>query len=146
MSGAFDRARGRAGTVQAMVELTVARLLIALVPLKRWRESLGGAGIPAAASARSLKRAIRIAHRVERAADRLPFSAACLPRAMVVSWTLRRERIGHTFVIAVRPAARRSEPDALHSWVEVDGNKVIGDLPGPWIETLRMGEVTETRD
>jgi len=28
---------------------------------------------------------------------------------------------------------------ALHAWVEVKGGTILGDLPGPWIETLRLG-------
>ena len=42
-------------------------------------------------------------------------------------------------VFAVRPEAMRDFPDPLHAWVEIDGAKLIGDLPGPWVETLRLG-------
>ena len=68
---------------------------------------------------------------------------------MALSWLLRQKRIGHTVVFAVRPADLRNSPDALHAWVEVDGSKVIGDLPGPWLQTLRLGsgkntEITST--
>jgi hypothetical protein len=82
----------------------------------------------------------RLARQVERAAARLPFSTKCLPRAMALSWILRRKRIGHVLVFAVRPAGLRDGPDALHAWVEIEGVTVIGDLPGPWLETLRLGE------
>jgi hypothetical protein len=34
----------------------------------------------------------------------------------------------------------RGSEDDLHAWVEVNGNKVIGDLPGEWVETLRIGD------
>jgi len=80
---------------------------------------------------------------------RLPFGTKCLPRAMALSWLLRRKRVVHTVVFAVRPADLRNSPDALHVWLEAGGDKVIGDLPGPWLETLRLGagkniEITST--
>jgi hypothetical protein len=59
---------------------------------------------------------------------------------MALSWILRRKRIGHCVVIAVRPAELRGTDDQLHAWVEVSGEIILGDLPGPWVETLRMGD------
>ena len=58
---------------------------------------------------------------------------------MALSWMLRRRRINHALVFAVRPSHLRDSSDDLHAWVEVDGVKIIGDLPGPWLETLRLG-------
>ncbi|HEY6662611.1 MAG TPA: lasso peptide biosynthesis B2 protein [Sphingomicrobium sp.] len=122
------------GTAKALGLLCWARLLIAWVPLKGWRESLGDSGgRPASAEAR------RLARQVERAAAWLPFETKCLARAMALSWILRRRRIGPAVVFAVRPAALRSSKDDLHAWVEVAGETIIGDLPGAWIETLRLG-------
>lgn len=112
-----------------------ARLLVALVPLEHWRESLGeSAGRPASAEAR------RLARQVESAAAWLPFETKCLARAMALSWLLRRFQIRHAVVFAVRPPALRNAPDALHAWVETEGAIIIGDLPGPWLETLRLGD------
>lgn len=117
-----------------MAMLCWARLLIAWVPLRRWRDTLGEAGgHPSPIGAR------RLAAQVERAAEWLPFGTKCLPRAMALSWLLRRARIRHAMVFAVRPPDLRDAPDALHAWVEIDGSKIIGDLPGPWLETLRLG-------
>jgi aryl-alcohol dehydrogenase-like predicted oxidoreductase len=82
---------------------------------------------------------MRSAGHVEWAAVRLPFSTKCLPQAMALSWMLRRKGISHQLVLAARPAHLRDSADALHAWVEVDGTKIVGDLPGPWIETLRLG-------
>ena len=53
---------------------------------------------------------------------------------------LRRGNIGHALVFAVRPENKRSGADILHAWVEVDGSKILGDLPGQWIVTLRLGD------
>ena len=131
---AIDRWRGRLGTARALALLWWARLLIARVPLERWRDTLGEA-----AGRHSSAEAQRLARQVERAATRLPFETKCLARAMALSWLLRRRRIRHAVVFAVRPASQRDSADALHAWVEIEGETIIGDLPGPWLETLRLG-------
>jgi hypothetical protein len=122
------------GTARALALLCRARLLIALVPFDRWRESLGNAaGHSSSAEARLLAR------QVERAAVWLPFETKCLARAVALSWLLRGRQIRHAIVFAIRPPALRDAPDALHAWLEIDGETIIGDLPGPWLETLRQG-------
>ena len=120
-----------------MAALSWARLLVAFLPFERWRRSIGSRD--SGSSPASLSQARRIAAQVDRAAEWLPFETKCLPRAMAVSWTLRRLRIGHQVVFAVRPPQMRHSADALHAWVEIGGSKIIGDLPGPWLETLRLG-------
>ena len=124
-----------------MAALTGARFLVAMAPFERWRRSLGfEVGTPASAGrGPAASEARRLASQVERAAARMPFSTKCLPRAMALSWLLRRKGIGHTVVFAIRPPDLRNSPDALHAWVEVAGAKVLGDIPGPWLETLRLG-------
>lgn len=130
---ATERWRGRWRTAQAFALLCWARLLIAWVPFDRWRGTLGFEGAVELSDAR------RHAAVVEWAARRLPFEFKCLPRAMALSWILRRKCLGHTVVFAVRPAPLRNSADSLHAWVEVDGTMLIGELPGPWLETLRLG-------
>lgn len=129
--------RLRARTLEAMALLCGARLLIGFVPFRRWRGALGWAGAEAA-NAGALLPAM-LARHVERAASRLPFETKCLPRAMALSWMLRRRGIGHAIVLAARPASRRDAGDDLHSWVEKGGFTLIGELPGPWIEVWRTG-------
>jgi hypothetical protein len=116
-----------------MALLLLARGMIALVPMRQWRGRLGLAG-----SAANLQRSTRLAAQVERAAWRLPLPTKCLPRAMALSWLLRRQRIGHQVTLAVRPLGQRETSDALHAWVEVNGKIVLGELPGPWIVIHRM--------
>ena len=118
-----------------MALLGRARLLVDWVAFERWRGSLG---LAADADGRSAE-ARRLAADVEWGARRLPFDTKCLPRAMALSWLLRRRGIGHALVLAARPADLRDSADALHAWVEVDGAVILGDLPGPWVETLRLG-------
>jgi hypothetical protein len=122
-----------------MLMLCYARLLVAWVPLRRWRDSLGLASSAKGKPSDSLAAARRLAAHVEWAAVRLPFRMKCLPQAMALSWLLRRKQIGHGLVIAARPASRRDSADALHAWVEVNSERILGDLPGPWVETLRLG-------
>jgi hypothetical protein len=118
-----------------MALLCWARFLVEWVPLPRWRSTLG----LAEETGRPPDEAWRLAGEVERAAARLPFATRCLPRAMALSWGLRKAAIGHALVIAARPATLRDDADALHAWVEIDGTRLIGDLPGPWIEIMRLG-------
>ena len=121
-----------------MASLCAARLLIATTSFKRWRQTLG-----AVSDRRELQpsaRATRLAAHVEWAAKLLPFASKCLPRAMALSWMLRSRKIGHCVVFAVRPAELRGFDDQLHSWVEISGEIILGELPGPWVETLRIGD------
>src|SRR3954453_9408027 len=122
-----------------MALLCWAWILVHWVPLAKWRGTLGRTGEPA----RLPDDASRLAGQVERAATRLPFAIRCLPRAMVLSWVLRKAAIDHALVIAVRPPAQREGSDALHAWVEIDRARLIGDLPGPWIELVRLGQMSE---
>lgn len=134
--GEFWRPKFR--TLAAMAQLCRSQLLVSWIPFNQWRDTLG-----CAAPARPpMDRARQLAADVEWAARRLPVATKCLPRAMALSWMLRRRRIGHTLVIAVRPSEMRQSADAMHAWVEIEGERLIGDLPGPWIETLRLGAET----
>ena len=122
-------------TLNAIVLLCPAWFLVRYVSFDKWQRSLGFAGTPSSEQAMEAR---RLAAHIDRAASLLPFPTKCLPRAIALSWMLRRRRIGHAVVIAVRPPPLRESPDALHAWVDVGGNKVVGDLSGPWLETLRL--------
>ena len=119
-----------------------ARLLIKAVAFGRWRSSLGytdpsGDLHPLSDSA---FKAELLAKCVARASVLLPFQCTCLTQGMALSWMLRRTQVPHVVVFAARPLAARTEQDVLHAWVEHCGAKILGDLPGPWSVTLRMGE------
>jgi hypothetical protein len=132
--------RSKFRTAMAMAMLCRARLLVQWVPFDRWRGSLGAAANRDGSRSFDISaKAMQLAAHVEWAAVRLPFSTKCLPRVMALSWMLRRAGIGHQVVLAARPAHLRDTADMLHAWVEIDGQKIIGDLPGPWLETLRIG-------
>lgn len=121
--------QARARTVEAIGLLCLARATIALIPFGWWRQRIGARehdveGDPLISA--------RLSAHVERAAWRLPFATKCLPRALALSWMLRRRGIGHCVVVAIRPEGRRELGDSLHAWVETDGRIVLGELPGPW--------------
>ena len=124
--------------LEAIAALCLARLAVAILPFSRWRTSLGGTTNGHSEDAG--REARRFAAHLEWAARRLPLSFKCLPRAMALSWHLRSRRVAHCVVFAVRPADLRGSEDKLHAWVEVAGETIIGDLPGPWVETLRIGD------
>lgn len=126
--------RLRLRTLEAMSGLTCARLLIAWVPLERWRHRLGVTG---QTGVDQLADARRLAAHVARASGRVPFRAKCLPQALALSWMLRKRDIAHDLVIAARPAGTRHGDDDLHAWVEAGETVVLGELPGPWVEVLR---------
>lgn len=125
-------------TAKCLALLCVARLVVATLPFHLWRDWLGGSSNDNSEPA--LSDARRFASHVEWAARLLPITTKCLPRAMALSWLLRSMKIAHCLVFAVRPADRREAGDQLHAWVEVGGRTIIGTLPGPWVETLRLGD------
>lgn len=134
---AADTWQARQRTLAALALLCAARLLVALVPLKLWRGSVGGR--PDCAAVTDLNVAKRLAAHVERASWRLPVAIKCLPRAIALSWQLRRRGLCHSVVFAVRPPLQRDQDDTLHAWVECGGAVIIGELPGPWITVHRQG-------
>ena len=134
-----DRWKSRIRTAAAMASLCSARLAVAALPFNRWRGTLGGTQNSPTSNV-EIDRARRFADHVNWAAKLLPFSTKCLPRAMALSWMLRAKDIDHCVVFAVRPAEKRGSDDQLHAWVEVAGETIIGELPGPWVETLRLGD------
>lgn len=136
----IEALRRRLRTANTIVALLFARMLVAAIPFKFWRGSLGTANDRGRRSKTMLEEAEGLAARVNGAAKWFSDPMECLPRAMVLSWMLRRRRIAHSVVFAVRPAAERNQCDDLHAWIEIMGNKIIGDLLGPWIETLRLGD------
>lgn len=124
--------RLRARTARAMAYLVWARTLVGLVPIRWWRGALGLSGLDP--DVHQSQEARRLALHVERAAGRLPLHILCLPRAMALSWMLRQGGIPHRLVMAVKPLDARGMGDDLHAWIDVGGERVIGELPGPWIE------------
>ena len=151
---AFVRApvAAKAMMLEAALFLLLARLLVAHVPMRRWRRWLATAEEPAptgrppadshvASSAgdpegpapagehpacappRRLPR--RVARIVRRVARHVPFPAVCLPQAMALQWMLRRRGVSSRLVFGARRKAQDSGLD-FHAWLTVGGECVIG--------------------
>lgn len=133
--------RLRVRTAEAAARLVWARALIELIPFSWWRRWLGscapnGPSPPTAPAPADPVEARRLARHVDRAAARLSFPVKCLPRAIALAGMLRRRRVSYALVLAARPLKQRTGHDDLHAWVDVCGEVVIGDLPGPWLRVL----------
>ncbi len=126
--------RARAQVAEAITALIFARLIVAKVPLAKWRSTLGrridgphlpdpsqdAEPLPANLAARRLARA------VGRGAARLPGETRCLARALALHAMLRRRRIGAILLIGVRLRAERGGLDDLHAWILRGGEVLIG--------------------
>ena len=129
------RWRARGATLEAMVLLCVARLLIARVPFGRWRAWLG---VPVAAEPgdptlrldENLARR-RLARAVVRGAARLPAYSRCLPQAMALQWMLRWRRLGGAIHLGVLPGDKRGGLDDLHAWVTHANEVLVGASDEP---------------
>jgi hypothetical protein len=127
--------RGRGATLEAMVALSIARLLIAWVPFGRWRRWLGAPAAPENPDPQlrldaNLARR-RLARAVERGAGRLPGQSRCLARAVALQWMLRRRGLGGVIHLGVRPEGKRGGLDDLHAWVSRSGEVLIGASDEP---------------
>ena len=129
------RWRARGATLEAMVWLAVARLLIARVPFGRWREWLGvrvapEPGSPALWLDDNLSRR-RLARAVVRGAARLPGESRCLAQAMALQWMLRRRGLGGVIHLGVLPGDKRGGLDDLHAWVSHANEVLVGASEEP---------------
>ena len=73
----------------------------------------------------SLKRANKIAYIVLKVAERGPFRAVCLPRAMAAQWMLHRRGIANRLLFGVRRDATGSGLE-YHAWLTVAGECLVG--------------------
>ena len=129
------RWRARGATLEAIVWLGLARLLVARVRFGRWRAWLG---VPVAAGTRdptlrlddNLSRR-RLARAVARGAARLPGESRCLAQAMALQWMLRRRGLGGVIHLGVLPGDKRGGLDDLHAWVTRSGEILVGASEEP---------------
>ena len=114
--------------LEALGLLLWARILIAFVPMKRWRASLGRC-IDAADPILPLphgqkRRAARIIRAVHRVARVSPVQFVCLPKSMAGQWMLRRRRIASGLVFGVGLDSKDDDDRPLHAWIEIEGREV----------------------
>lgn len=135
----------RRRTLEAAWALGCWRLAVAVLPLRTWIGRVGtvvtghdGDGPASDGNSTDCARARVLARHVERAAQRLPFTTLCLPRALALGAMLRRRGIAYTITIAARPPHMRGNGDDLHGWISVQETIVLGALPGPWNPVLKI--------
>lgn len=136
MSATVETWTLRLRTLEAMAELVRAHIAIAALPLPRWSRRFALSGT---AETAQIALARCLAAHVVRGAGRLPIASKCLPQALALSRMLRRRGVPHRLIVAVRPAAARGRGDDLHAWIELAGQTVLGELPGPWLPVLSLG-------
>jgi hypothetical protein len=112
--------RKRALAVEASLWLALARLFVGRVPMRYWRLDAGAGAVGGAS-----RSAPAVGWAVRRVADRLPFEAKCLPRALAAHWMLRRRGGASRVVFGVRRTAPERRPE-YHAWLVMDGETVIG--------------------
>ena len=132
----------RLETLEALVWLCLARLLIGFLRFARWRHWLGNtAHAPTKVSA-SESDAPRMAHYLARVVNRanshLPRPVKCLPQAIALHWMLHRRNMASQIVIAALPADQRKGRDDLHAWVETAGEILIGESALPHQPMVRF--------
>lgn len=129
----------RLRVAEAACLLVAARVLVAALALKHWRQRLGPAGsIPSSGSPPG-PRERDLARAVLRADFRLPIGCKCLQRALALHWMLRRRRLPSQLVIAAPASADRRSMDDLHAWVESGGELLIGAPDRPHHAIIRFG-------
>ena len=118
----------RTQAVEAVLLLLLARMLVARIPMRRWRDRVDTALATAAPDApipeRPLRRARDLCRIVHKVALRAPFRAVCLPQAMAAHWMLHRRGIPSRLVFG----ARRNAGAGLefHAWLRAGGEIVLG--------------------
>ncbi|HNJ46843.1 MAG TPA: lasso peptide biosynthesis B2 protein [Novosphingobium sp.] len=130
--------RWRLSVLEAIILLVMARLLVSAAMLRRWRGTLGRpVGQANRATATQADRTL--ARSIERAAQRLPGTSKCLPRAVALHWMLRRRGRPSQLVIAALPEQDRGTIDDLHAWTEIGDEILIGALAAPFRPVVRFG-------
>lgn len=129
--------RHRLRVAEAIALLLTARLLVALVPFRYWRPSLGRiVAAPQAMAGTEASLPVLRAHR--QAVKRLPITVKCLPQAMALQWMLRRRALASVLTIATLPRAGRSTLDDLHAWVSSAGGVLVGESALPYVPVLHL--------
>lgn len=134
--------RVRLRTLEAMVLVSIARMLIRFVPLRIWRRMLGhplGREVtPAWKPTDNAENRVRsCVAAVNRASYRLP-GTICLPQAIALQWMLARRGIVSVIALGFLPNAKRGSVDDLHAWVEWNERIAIGESGGKHATLLRF--------
>ncbi|WP_226700347.1 lasso peptide biosynthesis B2 protein [Qipengyuania gaetbuli] len=117
----------RIATFEAMGLLLYARLLVAMVPPRRWRSRFGSIGCASPQGGREAVdlgtvRRMRLA--VMRALRNVPGAPNCLPQALAARWMLERRGIASDLYIGTQRAP--GDHPRFHAWLKVGEEWVTG--------------------
>ena len=127
--------------LEATCLLALARAVVLFVPMRHWQGGVKAepAVLRRGSPTEGLHREVgRVVHRV---ALRMPFDASCLSQALACRWMVRRRGIGSRLHFGVR-----RQPDgtvALHAWLTVDGECVVGGPDVKGFSALQIPQVTQ---
>ncbi|MYD86897.1 MAG: lasso peptide biosynthesis B2 protein, partial [Acidobacteria bacterium] len=119
--------------VEASLMLLAAWVVVAHVPMRRWRHRLETASDTArrpdaVLTEGALSTARGVSRIVRKVARRAPFRAVCLPQALAAQWMLRRRNVPTHVVFAARQGPESGIE--FHAWLRAGGETVLGDQPG----------------
>ena len=119
---ALDRA-DKIASVEAMVLVLYAKVLIASLPPRRWRSHIGPFSQDAEISQDvATIRRVRLA--IQRALANVPGSPNCLPQALAARWMLERRGIAGRLYIGTQRSDAAAPP--FHAWLKVGDEWVTG--------------------
>lgn len=109
--------------------LTLARLMVNLVPLSFWRNQI--AVSPDAEvrsqplSPRQREIAIAVRHSIARVSRNLPIEFVCLPQALTARWMLARRNVPCKLFIGTKREAEAERE--FHAWLKSGRTMITGD-------------------
>ncbi|MGB0720797.1 MAG: lasso peptide biosynthesis B2 protein [Gammaproteobacteria bacterium] len=117
--------------LRAWWRLPLAMVLLRISPFRSVAPRIGSVVAPdsPAPALSDVRRAREIGDAVRRAARYAPWSARCLPQAMVASWLLGRAGIACVVRFGIRTGSEAVGDgflDAAHAWVESGDLVVVG--------------------
>lgn len=127
----------------ALVLLGLARVTIAVLPLRLWLRWLGRQVVPgqaaSAVSHRQDRRARSIGRSIRATASVTPWRADCLPQAMAAAVLLRLARVPFVLTIGqdrIAASDWRGRPMQAHAWIAAGERLVTGGPADPSLQPL----------
>ena len=116
------------GFFEATACVIWARLLVAMVPLRHWRNQIAD-GVEARGDPPTLSETERdavrlVARSIGRAVRNAPVSLVCLPQALAARWMLRRRGVATQLYIGTKRAAEENRE--FHAWLKAGRTWVTG--------------------
>ncbi len=120
---ALDRV-DKIATFEAIAMVLYAKLLVASVPPRRWRNRFGGVATQSHGQDTDLATVRRVRLAILRALNNVPGSPNCLPQALTGRWMLERRGIASSLFIGTL-SDDMGKPQ-FHAWLKVGDEWVTG--------------------